>query len=58
MQFGLQVSTDNTKVYRGGAKGELWSYKLGSTKEAKKLTADHIGSVRQPMVYKKYTVFY
>lgn len=51
IQFGLQVSTDNNKVYRGGAKGELWSYKLGSKKEAKKLTTKHIGSVRQPMVH-------
>ena len=57
IQFGLQVSTDNNKVYRGGAKGELWSYKLGSKKEAKKLTSDHIGSVRQPMVYKNKLYF-
>lgn len=51
IQFGLQVSTDNNKVYRGGAKGELWSYKLGSKNEARKLTTSHIGSVRQPMIY-------
>jgi len=57
VQFGLQVSNDNTKVYRGGAKGELWSYKLGSNKEAKKLTTEHIGSVRQPMVYKDKLYF-
>lgn len=57
VQFGLQVSTDNNKVYRGGAKGELWSYELGSKKEAKKLTTDHIGSVRQPMVYKNKLYF-
>ena len=31
--------------------GELWSYKLGAKKEAKKLTTKHIGSVRQPMVH-------
>ncbi|MDP2561507.1 S41 family peptidase [Psychrobium sp. 1_MG-2023] len=57
VQFGLQVSTDNAKVYRGGAKGELWSYRLGSSKEAKKLTTDHIGSVRQPMVYQDTLYF-
>jgi len=57
VQFGLQVSTDNNKVYRGGAKGEIWSYKLGSKKEAKKLTAEHIGSVRQPMVRKNKLYF-
>lgn len=57
IQFGLQVSTDNNKVYRGGAKGELWSYELGSAKEAKKLTTNHIGSVRQPMVDKDKLYF-
>ncbi|GAA5136768.1 S41 family peptidase [Thalassotalea piscium] len=57
VQFGLQVSTDNAKVYRGGAKGEMWSYQLGTKTEAKKLTADHIGSVRQPMVYQNKLYF-
>ncbi|WP_350563335.1 hypothetical protein, partial [Psychrobacter sp. CAL346-MNA-CIBAN-0220] len=37
-QFGLQVSGDNVKVYRGGAKGEIWRYKLGSKQEAQQLT--------------------
>ncbi|WP_196140223.1 S41 family peptidase [Aliikangiella sp. G2MR2-5] len=50
-QFGLQVSTDNARVYRGGAKGELWRYKLGSSQEAQKLTGTHQGSTRQPMAY-------
>ncbi len=57
IQFGLQVSSDNTKVYRGGAKGELWSYKLGAKKEAKKLTTNHIGSVREPMVHQDTLYF-
>ena len=56
-QFGLQVSTDNAKVYRGGAKGELWRFKLGSKKEAQKLTENHRGSARQPMVYKDRLYF-
>jgi tricorn protease len=50
-QFGLQVSGDNVKVYRGGAKGEIWRYKLGSKQEAQQLTATHDGSVKQPMLY-------
>ncbi len=50
-QFGLQVSTDNAKVYRGGAKGELWRFKLDAKKEAQKLTAGHKGSARQPMPF-------
>ncbi len=56
-QFGLQVSTDNAKVYRGGALGELWRYKLDSNKEATKLTNNHIGSARQPMTYKDKLIF-
>ncbi len=50
-QFGLQVSTDNAKVYRGGGKGEIWRYKLNTKQEAQKLTSKHEGSVRQPMPY-------
>lgn len=50
-QFGLQVSGDNAKVYRGGALGEIWSFNQKTKQEATKLTADHEGSVRQPMVY-------
>lgn len=49
-QFGLQVSTDNANQYNGGAKGELWRFQLGSKREASKLTADHDGSVRTPML--------
>ena len=50
-RFGLQTTGDNAKVYRGGAKGELWKYKLGSKQEATLLTAAHQGSVRQPMLW-------
>lgn len=50
-RFGLQTTGDNVKVYRGGAKGELWRFKLGSKTEAQRLTSDHIGSVRQPMLW-------
>ncbi|WP_444995135.1 S41 family peptidase [Aliikangiella sp. IMCC44359] len=51
IQYGMQFSGDNTKVYRGGAKGEMWRFKLGSNKEAKALTKNHIGSVRTPMIH-------
>ncbi|HIG41739.1 MAG: S41 family peptidase [bacterium] len=57
VQFGLQISGDNTRIYRGGAKGELWRYRLGSNKEAVKLTTNHVGSARRPMVYKKTLYF-
>jgi len=50
VRFGLQVSTDNVKVYRGGGQGKLWRHRLGSNEEAIALAKDHIGSIRQPMV--------
>ncbi|WP_394129040.1 S41 family peptidase [Shewanella maritima] len=56
-QFGLQASGDNAKVYRGGAKGEIWRYKLGSEQEAQQLTSAHQGSVRQPMVSQQRVYF-
>ncbi|MCE9679166.1 S41 family peptidase [Shewanella sp. AS1] len=56
-RFGLQTTGDNAKVYRGGAKGELWRYNLGSDKEAVLLTGDHSGSVRQPMLYQDRLYF-
>ena len=56
-RFGLQATGDNNKVYRGGAKGELWRYKLGSKSEAQPLTANHEGSVRQPMVWQDKLYF-
>jgi len=48
-QFGLQISTDNTRVYRGGAMGQLWRFNLDKDKEATLLTKAHLGSARQPM---------
>jgi tricorn protease len=56
-QFGLQVTGDNAHAYQGGAKGELWSYQLGSNKEAKLLTEKHQGSARSPMVYQDRLYF-
>ncbi|MDP5146053.1 S41 family peptidase [Shewanella sp. ULN5] len=56
-QFGLQASGDNAKVYRGGAKGEIWRYQLGSDNEAKQLTLQHPGSVRQPMLWQQRVFF-
>ena len=50
VRFGLQVSGDNANYYQGGAKGELWRWKLHSGQEAERLTADHNGSVRTPML--------
>lgn len=48
-RFGLQTTGDNARIYRGGAMGELWRFTQGD-EEASLLTANHIGSVRRPMV--------
>ncbi|MEP1553597.1 MAG: peptidase S41, partial [Paraglaciecola sp.] len=50
VRFGLQMSTDNARAYKGGAKGELWKFKLGSQKEATHLSKKHKGSIRNPML--------
>lgn len=50
-RFGLQLTGDNTKVYRGGAMGELWRWSLNSKQEAVRLLTDHAGSISQPQLY-------
>jgi len=57
VQFGLQVTGDNNQVYRGGAKGELWRYRLDSDEEAELLSKTHQGSIRSPMVTAKKIYF-
>ncbi|NMH65811.1 S41 family peptidase [Shewanella salipaludis] len=56
-RFGLQTTGDNAKVYRGGAKGELWRFKLDAKVEAEPLTAAHQGSVRRPMLWQDRLYF-
>lgn len=50
-RFGIQLTGDNTKVYRGGAMGELWRWELSGGKEAVRLIADHNGNISQPQFY-------
>ncbi|MBV7315360.1 S41 family peptidase [Shewanella sp. NIFS-20-20] len=57
IRFGLQASGDNAQVYRGGAKGEIWQYQLGSSTEATRLLSEHSGSIRQPMVWQQALYF-
>ncbi len=57
VRFGLQTTGDNTKVYRGGAKGELWRYKLGSNNEAEPLSAHHEASIHTPMLWQDRVYF-
>ncbi|RTE85951.1 MULTISPECIES: S41 family peptidase [Gammaproteobacteria] len=49
VRFGLQATGDNARVYRGGAMGELWSFKTGQEEEAVQLIPDHEGSIEDPM---------
>jgi tricorn protease len=50
-QYGLQWTLDNANTYRGGSRGKLWRYRLGSNREASRLGQDHSGSARRPMVH-------
>ncbi|MCL1048744.1 S41 family peptidase [Shewanella abyssi] len=56
-RFGLQTTGDNAKVYRGGAKGELWRFKLAAKQEAEQLATTHDGSLRQPMLWQSRLYF-
>ncbi|WP_371188446.1 S41 family peptidase [Thalassotalea maritima] len=56
-RFGLQVTGDNSKVYRGGAQGQLWRWQMDSKQEAMLLSKDHQGSVREPMYYNNKVYF-
>jgi tricorn protease len=57
IQHGLQISTDNANQYKGGATGELWQFNLDNSKEAKKLTELHSGSVKNPMLFQDRIYF-
>lgn len=56
-RFGLQLTGDNTKVYRGGAMGELWRWTLDSKDEAVLLSRGHNGSISQPVFYQGRVYF-
>lgn len=57
VQHGLQISGDNANQYKGGAIGELWRFNLTSKDEAAKLTAQHDGSVKNPMLFDNRVYF-
>lgn len=56
-RFGLQTTGDNARVYRGGAKGEIWRFDTTRNQEAVHLTADHEGSVKRPMYWQGRVYF-
>ncbi|MEL6364891.1 MAG: S41 family peptidase [Pseudomonadota bacterium] len=48
---GLSESNDNALLYRGGAMAELWSWRIGSKREATQLADDFGAPIRSPMVH-------
>ena len=55
VQFGIQLTSDNTNFYRGGMRGRLWRFdmdRVTGQSEAVPLLADHPGNIRDPFVYR------
>ncbi len=48
-RFGLEVTADNVRAYRGGAMAQLWRYRPGIDDEAVRLAPDHEGNLTRPM---------
>lgn len=57
VQHGLQISSDNANHYKGGARGELWKFNLDNASEATKLSANHSGSIKNPMLFEDRVYF-
>ncbi len=48
-RFGLQMTNDNAKHYRGGAIAQLWRFDLQSKQEAVRLAGNENSNNRRPM---------
>ena len=48
-RFGLEVTADNVRAYRGGAMAQLWRFRPGVDEEAVRLAPDHPGNLTRPM---------
>lgn len=48
VRFGLDVTGDNVRAYRGGAMAQLWRLSQDA-EEAERLDEDHAGNVTRPM---------
>lgn len=51
-RFGLHMTNDNAKQYRGGAIAQLWRYDVQGKTEAQQLFADDKSNNRRPMLWK------
>ncbi len=49
VRFGLAVTGDNAREYRGGAMAQLWRFDLASDAEAVRLAPEHPGNIEFPM---------
>lgn len=49
-RFGLHVTGDNARRYRGGAMAELWRWRPGSDDEAIRLAPDLAANLTRPML--------
>src|SRR5690625_5859823 len=48
-RFGLAVSADHMRDYRGGAMAQLWRWDTGGSDEAERLAEDRGGDINHPM---------
>ncbi len=48
-RFGLQLTNDNVRNYRGGAHAQIWRFDLQSKQEAVNLFATDAANLRRPM---------
>lgn len=51
VRFGLQLTTDNARGYRGGAMAQLWSFDLDGRNEARRLLPEVNANLSRPMVW-------
>jgi tricorn protease len=57
VRFGLQMTTDNARDYRGGAMAQLWKFGLDGKAEAQRLAPDLNASISRPMVWGERVYF-
>ena len=50
-RFGLQLTGDQARQYRGGAAGQLWRFNPAQDREATRLAADWAASIERPMAW-------
>ncbi len=48
-RFGLQVTGDNVRDYRGGAVAQIWRWEVGSKVEAQRIAPDLTANLKRPM---------